>query len=239
MNIARKIGFGLLWLSFGLYAFLLAPPDRPDTNLLIQNLIAGNWQNINPLVVALFNLMGVFPGVYACLLFADGRGQSTPAWLFVILSFGIGAFGLLPYFALRSPNPKFSGKKNWLIRFWDSRLTGLGLSAIAIALIIYGLKTGDLSKNWAEYLVQFQTSRFIQVMSLDFCLLSLMFTWVLGDDMKRRGLDRQSNRKSIFRLVSSLPLLGPLAYLCLRPNLIAESDQIGAPRINNLGLEKE
>jgi hypothetical protein len=218
MNIARKIGFGILWLSFGLYAFLASPPDSPATNLLIKDLIAGNWQNLNPLIVALFNLMGVFPGVYACLLFADGRGQNVPAWLFVSLSFGIGAFGLLPYFALRSPNPKFCGEKNLFIRFWDSRLTGLGLSAIAISLIIFGLKTGDLNANWTDYLQQFQTSRFIHVMSLDFLLLSLVFSWVLGDDMKRRGLDS----KLIFALVSSLPLVGALAYLCFRPNLLSD-----------------
>jgi hypothetical protein len=219
--MARKISFGLLWIGFGLYAFLLAPPENPNTSALIQNLIAGNWQNINPLVVALFNIMGVFPAVYACLLFADGHGQKTPAWIFVLLSFGIGAFGLLPYFALRSPNPKFTGSKNLFLRFWDSRITGLALMAIATTLVVYGLKTGDLGANWADYVRQFQTSRFIHVMSLDFCLLCLLFTWLLGDDMKRRDWQNEQ----IFRLASLIPLFGALAYLCVRPNLPEASSQ--------------
>lgn len=227
--MARKISFGLLWLSFGLYAFLFAPPENPNTSALIQNLVTGNWQNINPLIVALFNIMGVFPAVYACLLFADGHGQKATAWLFVILSFGIGAFGLLPYFALRSPNPKFVGKKNLFLRFWDSRVTGLALIATAICLVIYGLKTGDLSANWADYVQQFQTSRFIHVMSLDFCLLCLLFTWLLGDDMKRRGWQNEL----VFRLVSLVPLFGALAYLCVRANLPEASSQTEAASLGS------
>ena len=84
----RKIIFGLIWASFIGYAFFFAPNASPDTLDLIINLSAGNWQEINPLVVSLFNLMGILPAIYACLLLFDGRSQKIPAWIFVFGSFG-------------------------------------------------------------------------------------------------------------------------------------------------------
>lgn len=207
----RKLGFGLLWLSLIGYAFWLAPPDQPETVTLIQHLATGQWTNINPLVVSLFNLMGVWPLIYACVLLFDGRGQKIPAWPFASLSFGVGAFALLPYLALRQPYPQFSGSKNLLLKVLDSRWTGLGIAALAGGLLGYGVLAGD----WSDFIRQWQTSRFIHVMSLDFCILSLVFPALLGDDLTRRGLERQP----WFWLVALLPLIGPVLYLCLRPSL--------------------
>ncbi|HCF26169.1 MAG TPA: DUF2834 domain-containing protein, partial [Cyanobacteria bacterium UBA11049] len=104
---------------------------------------------------SLFNIMGVWPLIYSCLLFIDGRGQKVPAWPFATLSFGVGAFALLPYLALREPNPKFRGTKNIFLKVLDSRLTGVALSIGALALVVYGLN-GD----WGDFVQQWQTSRF-------------------------------------------------------------------------------
>ncbi|RQH27670.1 DUF2834 domain-containing protein, partial [Okeania hirsuta] len=118
----KKIALWLLWIGFSTYAFLLAPPDQPDTLELIQKLSTGQWENINPLIVSLFNIMGIWPLIYSCLMFFDGRGKKIPAWLFSTLSFGVGAFAILPYLGWRQPNPKFSGKKNLFLNILDSRL---------------------------------------------------------------------------------------------------------------------
>lgn len=212
--MVRKVGFWLLWLGFITYAFLLAPPNQPNTFELIQNLSIGQWDGINPLVVALFFIMGVWPIIYSCLLFIDGSGQKIPAWPFATLSFGVGAFALLPYLASREPNPTFIGKKNAFLKLLDSRLTGVALSIGAIALVTYGLGQG----NWGDFVQQWRTSRFIHVMSLDFCLLCLLFPALLGDDMARRGL----TNPLLFWLTALIPLFGPLIYLCLRPPLMEE-----------------
>jgi len=201
----------LLWLAFTSYAFFLAPPDDPNTVVLIGNLINMQLNAINPLVVALFNLMGIFPMLYGCLMFTDGRGQKLPAWLFVIASFAVGAFAILPYLAWRSPNPHFSGKKGWGLVIWESRLTGIVLLAGAIGLLYYGITQG----NWADFVQQWQTSRFIHVMSLDFLMLCLVFPALLGDDMARRNFQNPK----IFWAVALFPLLGSLLYLCCRPPL--------------------
>jgi hypothetical protein len=205
----RKVSFWVLWVGFIGYAVLLAPPDRPDTLALIQNLSTGNWDGINPLIIALFNLMGVWPLIYSCLMVVDGRGQTILAWPFAIASFAVGAFALLPYLALRQPNPGVVGAKNWGLKLLDSRWTGLAIALLAIALVVYGVIAGD----WSDFVQQWQTSRFIHVMSLDFCLLCLVFPTLLGDDMARRGL----KAPRVFWGVALLPLFGPLLYLVSRP----------------------
>jgi len=215
--MGKKLGFWLLWGGTIAYAFLLAPPNQPDTLTLIQKLSTGDWEGINPLIIALFNIMGVWPMIYSCLLLIDGRMQKIPAWPFVVGAFGVGAFALLPYLALRHPNPNFSGSKTALLKLLDSRWTGVVLALGTIALVSYGAIAGD----WNDFVAQWQTSRFIHVMSLDFCLLCLLFPTVLGDDMARRGL--QDPR--IF-WAASLPLLGPVIYLALRPPL--NSSETGA-----------
>ena len=211
----RKIIFGLIWVSFISYAFLLAPSASPDTLDLIINLSAGNWQEINPLVVSLFNLMGILPAIYACLLLFDGRSQKIPAGIFVFGSFIFGAFALLPYLALRESNTVWDGDKNLLLKILESPMTGLILTLGAIALLGLGIIYGD----WGDFVVQWQTNQFIHVMSLDFCLLSLLFPTLVKDDSLRRGI----KNPEIFWVISFIPLFGTLIYLCLRSPLSNEN----------------
>jgi hypothetical protein len=211
----RRVTLFLLWLGFILYAFLLAPPDQPDTLELITKLSTGQWTGINPLVVSLFNLMGIWPLIYSAVLLIDGRGQKIPAWPFVVGSFAVGAFAIFPYLALRQANPVFSGEKSGLIKLLDSRWFGLSLLLGALALLFYGFSQG----NGADFISQWQSSRFIHVMSLDFYFLSLVFPLLLKDDMTRRGM----KNPSLFWVVSLLPLLGPAWYLFLRPPLTTKS----------------
>ncbi|MBN4002484.1 DUF2834 domain-containing protein [Nostoc sp. LPT] len=209
--MVRKIAFGVLWLGFVVYAFLLAPADQPGTFELIKNLSIGQWQGVNPLVIALFNLMGIWPLIYSAVVFIDGRGQKIPAWLFSTASFAVGAFALLPYLALREPNNQFLGQKNTLLKLLDSRVTGFVLAVATVILVVYGLRGGD----WGSFVQEWQTNRFINVMSLDFCLLCLLFPTLLGDDMARRGW----KNPQFFWLITLIPLFGPLVYLSVRPPL--------------------
>ncbi len=207
----RKIGFGLIWLGFVIYAFMFSPPDQPDTFELITNMSLGKWEGINPLILAEFNLMGIWPIIYGCLLFIDGNGQKIPAFPFAIASFFVGAFAVIPYLALRQPNPQFTGQKTWFLKVQDSKILGI---VITIAVIIF-LGFAILKGDWPDFIAQWQNSRFINVMTLDFCLLSVLFPTILKDDMKRRNFD---NNK-IYWLVSFIPLLGAATYLCFRPSL--------------------
>ncbi len=210
----NKIFFWLLWLGFVGYAAILAPPDRPDTLQLIIDLSTGKWAGINPLVIALFNLMGILPMVYAALILIDGKTQRIRAGLFVAASFAIGAFAILPYLALREPNSRSidAEDRSGMIKFVDSRWLGVLLSIGTIVLLVYGISRG----NWDDFIQQWQTSKFIHVMSLDFCLSILLLPILIRDDIGRRNF---ANPGTI-QLLSLVPLFGGLIYLCIRPSLI-------------------
>jgi hypothetical protein len=215
--MSKKIIFWSIWIGFVSYAFIFAPPDQPDTFDLIKNLSLGKWQDINPLIIALFNLMGVLPMIYSCILFIDGRGQKIPAWLFATASFGVGAFALIPYLALRGTNSQFIGKKNVLLKLLDSRIAGFLLTITALILVLFGLTQG----NWNDFIQQWQTSRFIHVMSLDFCTLCALFPTLIKDDMARRNM----KSSLLFWSIVIIPLFGALFYLCVRkPSIEFEQD---------------
>ncbi|BAS58584.1 hypothetical protein NIES2135_19080 [Leptolyngbya boryana NIES-2135] len=221
--MSKKILLTLVWIGFVSYAFTLAPPQQPDTFDLIINLSTGKIAGVNPLIVALFNIMGVLPMAYSCITFLDGRSQKIPAWLFTLASFGTGAFALLPYLIFRQPSPTFQGQKNWLLKILDSRITGSAIALSGIGLFLYGVMNGD----WSNFVQQWQTSRFIHVMSLDFCLLCALFPILLQDDMKRRGL----TDSQVFKILSFFPFFGALIYLALRPPTIEQSTPVPSEQV--------
>jgi hypothetical protein len=210
-GMVRRLRFAGLWLLFLGYATFLAPGDGPETMDLIVRLSTGQVAGINPAIVALFNLMGVLPLAYSCMLYADGRGQKIWAWPFAAGAFAVGAFALIPYLGLRQDNAGWIGPKSRTIRFWDSRVTAIVILVAALGLVLYGFLAGD----WADFGRQWQNSKFIHVMSLDFCLLSLLGSELVPDDMARRGMIDGK----LMSVVQWVPLFGLLVYLVVRPRL--------------------
>lgn len=224
-TLLRRVFFIAIWLGFVAYAFKFAPPERADTADLIVNLSTGEVDAIEPILVSLFNLMGVLPAIYSCSLYADGRNQKLSAWPFAVASFAVGGFALIPYLAFRDDAPQFDGKVNRWLGFWDSRAVGILLTVAFVALAFTGLSNGD----WGAFVEEWQTRRFVNVMSLDFLLLVLCLPALLGDDMRRRGLEN----RSLMWAISLVPIVGPLLYLCLRPPIQAReisqaSDEVPA-----------
>ncbi|MDF5708399.1 MAG: hypothetical protein PUP90_12110 [Nostoc sp. S4] len=211
MNL--KFILWLLWTGFIAYIFLLAPPLHLDETLtLLKNIFTLEWAAINPIILSLFSLVGIWLLIYSSLLFIDGRMQSIPFWPFAIASVGSGVLGLLPYLAFREPNQQFSGQKDAFLNLLDSRLYGIVLTLSTVVLLVYAFAFGD----WGNYVQQFQSDRFINGMSLAFLLFYLLFPTVVGDDMARRRFPNAQ----VFLAVVFVPLLGSLAYLCLRPPLM-------------------
>ncbi|NEU74719.1 hypothetical protein PI95_019695 [Hassallia byssoidea VB512170] len=208
----RKIAFWLLWGGFIAYILLLSPPLHLEQTLtLLKNIFTLNFAEINPIILSLFALIGIWLLIYSGLLFIDGRMQSIPFYPFALASVASGVIGLIPYLALRNPNQEFSGQKDAFLNLLDSRFFGVVLSLSTIAIFAYGFGFGD----WDDFVQQFLSDRFIHGMSLAFCLFCLLFPTILGDDMARRSW----NNPQIFWTVTLLPLIGPLIYLCLRPSL--------------------
>ncbi len=108
-----------------------------------------------------------------------------------------------------------------MLKLLDSRVTGFILTLATAILVAYGLRKGD----WGNFVQQWQTNRFINVMSLDFCLLCLLFPVLLENDMARRSW----KNPQLFWLIVLIPLFGPLIYLSVRPPL----PEVGVESISN------
>jgi hypothetical protein len=197
----------LIWASFIGYLLFFAPPIAADT---VKLSLA-----INPVIVSLFSLVGIWLLIYSCLIFLDGRMQSLPAWAFMVSAIATGVVGLIPYLALRQPNQSFVGEKGAWITILDSQKTGIILTISTLVLVIYAIVWGD----WAGFVQEFLTNRFIHGMTLAFGLFCALFPYptLLQDDMARRGLTANSQ---LFQAVAWIPLFGALGYLCLRPPLL-------------------
>lgn len=200
--------FWLLWIALISYSFLLAPADGTNTLQLIINLLTGQFANINPLVVSLFYLMGIWPCIFAAVMLFEDSPKVKPD-LFCAASFAVGSFALLPYLALRQPEPLSLPPSPPLRKLLDSRGLAIILSIGTVILLIYGLTKGD----WGAFGQQWRSERFLHVMGIDFVMLWPLFGVFAKDDAKRR--DAPANLIG----VCGIPLLGALAYLLLRPQL--------------------
>ena len=209
--MTRKLWLGAIWLTLVIYAIASSQfkTQQGDLDLIIA-LSTGEWSGINPIIIGIFTIMGIFPLVYGAFILFDSE-QSISPYPFFFVSFGVGAFALLPYLALRSSDTVGNGEKNWLLKILDSRWTAVISSMTIAVLIVVGLVKGD----WSDYVTQWQTSQFIHIMSIDFCLLCLLFPFILQDDMQRRGV----NSDRWFLPAAFVPLFGSLVYWCLRPQL--------------------
>ncbi|KAL8238051.1 hypothetical protein R6Q59_019132 [Mikania micrantha] len=221
----RMISFLILLLYGGLmyYVFNLAPNQTPSTDMYLLKklcyLIGDDGFQPNPVIVSLWNIMGLWPIVYCMLLIPSGRSSkgNVPVFPFLLLSFFLGAYALIPYFILWRPPPPVTEEtelKKWPLNFLESKLTAGVIFAVGLGLIVNaGLATGD---NWKEYFQYFGGSRLIHVTSIDFTLLSSFAPfWVYNDMSARKWTD-----KGFWLLpLSVVPFLGPALYVLLRPSL--------------------
>lgn len=209
----RKVVIGFIWFGFTVYILWLAPLDQPETLPIVRNLLTFQLAEVNSYLVAIFWLMGVWPMIYACLMFVDARMQGFPASLYFLAANATGIIGLAPYLMLRPRHQAFWGKKDKLLQILELHGTGIFLSLATIGLVSYAL----CSEDWQDFVYQWRTVPFVHLITLDFCFMGLFFplSSLLEDDMARRGL----TDPRIFWGVALLPLFGPLAYLCFRPPL--------------------
>ena len=207
--MTRKLFLGSLWLALTVYAIASSFTKTQEGDFeLIRQMVLGDFSGINPLLIAIFYIMGIFPVVYAAFILFDSSQKISP-YPFAAVSFGVGAFALLPYLALRQTDTTWNKSKNWLLKVLDSRLVAISSAVAIITLIAWGVTQG----NWSDFVAQWQTSQFVHVMSIDFTLLCLLFPAILGDDLARREV------KGILKAIAYIPLFGALVYWCLRPQL--------------------
>jgi len=219
VDSGSNVLFGLLWVSLVAYAALYAPDQTParDAYFLekLLNLGVDDGVALNPIWFSLFNIMGVWPAVYAALLTPAGRSANgVPAWPFVTGSFALGAFALLPFFALWAPPaeadvPTLPAVATGPARALESRITAAVLLVATLGLAGKALTAGGAA--WEDFGHLFLESKFVHVTTVDFITLTLCAPfWVWNDAAVRRY-------KGPTLLFALTPLLGPVLWLNVRP----------------------
>lgn len=208
--LLRRLGYGLLLAAFLAYALWIAPKGDPP-GISFLSLARGQGPARNPAVWGVFQLLGALPLMYWALLLPDGRGQRVWAWPFALGMMALGSFALLPYLILRRPYiTPVSGPRTLAVRWFGGRPFAVFVAVSLAALLVYITAWGNL----AGYVTWFRVSNFVHVMTLDLLLLTLLFPALLREDMARRGI---SDESVLGRIALAVPLLGPMAYLVLRP----------------------
>jgi len=225
-NIIGSAGLLLLWGGLAAYAFLLSPNQTPLRDQYFIEKVVGLTSDAVPLNTVFYNLffiMGIWPLIYTALLVPAAKSRNgVPAWPFFTLSYGVGAFGLLPFMALWQPlekAPKLPPQKEDLDGIGN--LLGRGMESPILpwfllggSLFCIGSAAAAGGASWVEYLKLLQESRLVHVTTVDFLTLTLLAPFWMDNDAQLRNWEGRDN---LLPVLSFIPVIGPAVYLCLRP----------------------
>ena len=214
--LSPNLLFLIVWIFSLLNMFIWAPPKQEGDPGFGDFGIS--YGKTNPLEWSIFMLVGVWALLYAVILLIENRERFVPSWPFVLASFGLGMYAMMPYFALRGVKKKKpKTKKTLFIKIIDSRILGIIISELGRAITMYGIIAASILGKWGVFADSFLNIRLIQVTTIDFALLALFFPIVIWSDMKRRGW---KNLKLF--ILFSIPLFGSFLYLTIKPPLPEE-----------------
>jgi hypothetical protein len=199
----HRVLYTLLWLGLVAYWLLLSPPAPPNLLGELVALALADSARIDPIAIAVFNLLGVLPTAFLAILLFD-TGRPSP-WPFAIGAYFLGGIILLPYLAFRDFGAPLNLAPGRFVRVVGSRTAGWILLAITLVLLGFAVVAG----NPTDFAHQFAGSTFIAVMSADLIALTIALHLAADTDRRRRGLHSSAWQH--------LPLLGPLLYLGTRP----------------------
>ena len=204
--------FSLLYI-LGVYPWI---PEKVEGGPGIMNFGDFFSFTANPLEWTVFNFIMVWALLFAVIMLIEDRERFIPAWIFVLISFAIGMYGMMPYFAIRSvwrKQPKT--KKSTFTKVVDSKILGIILHVLGTVLLLYGIIAASLAVDgWSGFLDSFLNVRLIQLTVVDFALFTLFYPILIWDDMKRR------NWKNVgLFILFSVPIVGALVYVIARPRL--------------------
>ncbi len=193
-----------LWLIFIFYAMFLAPGKGFASDPIIHDLLQGNVNEVDPLVLTVFTFLGLFPLLFAALILPFDR-DNIPAWPFILGSLALGAFSLLPYFFLkRGDNRSLPRTPRWLDNTASSNALGFLLILMAITSVMQ-LRNGV---SLASYWNAFQASKLVSVMTVDFFILLWLSYYTM--------ISIYNIRKN--RWLSFIPVIGPVMLRWRKPN---------------------
>ena len=154
----------LLWIALVAVA-VVAPPTRPDLWEWVGRVMSGDWSGENPLLLAHFNLMGIWPVLFGLLLAPQWRDRPLPSWPFVVASMMTGAFSLLLFFVFRGGPAERARRPDW------TRWLTLTMGVMGAGLVAWGLLAGDMT----DWIRQWRSEGLVFIMAADFVVLAIAF----------------------------------------------------------------
>ena len=171
---------------------------------LINDLIFFQYTKLEPLLIIVFYLMGIWLAVQVTLLYGDGKEIRIPDWPFLLLSFFTGAYVLSVYILLRE-SKKAKKYQNRLTQLFDSTSWGICLVILTITLFIMGILLGDPQM----YIELFQKYLFVRVITIDF----LLFTMITPITIYIHSVNNSIEVSPFVLVLGMIPILGALYYI--------------------------
>jgi len=186
---------------------------------------------VNPIFWGVFQLLGVWPVIYICVL--HYKRFKNPTWFnaSAVASVFMGMYAFAPYIGLRKDQlPEDESQKSWLDNILENKIP-VGL-ALAFTLFCFFKMSGFIEfpnelldvvlfSRFVNYKIMFDQSPLVHLSTVDFFLFWFLFPVVMSEDMKMRklwGTDQVSNWLTIIT-TQSAPVIGPLVYLLTRPKV--------------------
>jgi len=205
---------------------------------LLTEVLKVQDNSVNPLFVALFGSLGVWPLIYAALLLPlKPRDQELSPLPFVLASAAFGMVAVTPYLALTRYDQKgeLEGDDEGVSKLVAGKTTGVTLLLSTIGLALFGLGVfapNDINGGsdypidvifytyLKNYKPLFDSIKLPHVSTLDFFALWLLSATPLLEDMKRRGWYRgDALDNGLFASLMLAPVLGACTWLAIRPPL--------------------
>lgn len=154
-----------------------------NQDILIQIL---NMQ-ADPLIFAVFNLLGIFPFAFLVLAFATSKLNKLD-YIPLLLAFGLGGFANAPFFIYKDI------KKMHYVKYFRT------LSIIGIIMTIITILSGLIFGSFTTYYDTFLSDSFIHIMTIDFIFMVVVSPLILKPVSK-------------YHLLGLLPIIGILAVI--------------------------
>lgn len=221
-----SVGLLVLWLALGTYALTMSPNQTPYRDQIFIKLLTGITSDptfkVNQVYFSIFNIIGIYTFMFQCLLIPGGRsGNKIPAWPFVVASYGLGCFALLPYMALQTPLPgnvlpppkeELEGWNKLAMKGAETTVLP-GIALAGATYLLYNMFSAS-GAAWLDYIKLFDESRLVHISTIDLCVLATLCPYWMSNDAELRGW---KDREKLLPILSVLPVVGPATYLLLRP----------------------
>ena len=199
---ATCIGFYLSFAGSDL-AFAYLVPMRPDWWPWVVDLMMGRFGDTNPIIVAHFYCMGLWPVLFLMQLRPYWLAKPVPALPFALGSFALGAFAILPWMVLRA-DPQVQSKSSSGSRI--ERILALVIGLVGVVFLSVGFAFGDLS-SWVQAVTE---DNFVWTMSADFVVL-----WGLVAFAREQEAEASTRRWTR----TLIPLIGTAWWCLTRPTV--------------------